>query len=45
MNDMVEGCRITGSILLGGEDIYRGMDINLLRKRVGMVFQNRTRSR
>ena len=39
MNDLVEGCRITGSILLDGEDIYGGMDINLLRKRVGMVFQ------
>ena len=32
-------CRITGSILLDGEDIYGDMDINLLRKRVGMVFQ------
>ena len=40
MNDLVEGCRITGSILLDGEDIYGDMDINLLRKRVGMVFQN-----
>lgn len=39
MNDLVEGCKITGQILLDGEDIYRGMDINLLRKRVGMVFQ------
>ena len=39
MNDLVEGCRITGSILLVGEDIYGDMDINLLRKRVGMVFQ------
>ncbi len=39
MNDLVEGCRITGSILLDGEDIYGNMDINLLRKRVGMVFQ------
>ena len=39
MNDLVEGCRITGSILLEGEDIYGDMDINLLRKRVGMVFQ------
>ncbi len=39
MNDLVEGCRITGSILLDGEDIYGDMDINLLRKRVGMVFQ------
>lgn len=39
MNDLVEGCRITGSILLDGEDIYGDIDINLLRKRVGMVFQ------
>ena len=39
MNDLVEGCRITGSILLDGEYIYGDMDINLLRKRVGMVFQ------
>ena len=39
MNDLVEGCHITGSILLDGEDIYGDMDINLLRKRVGMVFQ------
>lgn len=39
MNDLVEGCRITGNVSLDGEDIYKGMDINLLRKRVGMVFQ------
>ena len=40
MNDLVEGCRITGSIKLDGEDIYaKAMDVNLLRKRVGMVFQ------
>ncbi len=39
MNDLVEGCRITGSVCLDGEDIYGDMDINLLRKRVGMVFQ------
>jgi phosphate transport system ATP-binding protein len=40
MNDLVADCRIQGSILLDGEDIYaRGMDVNLLRKRVGMVFQ------
>ncbi len=39
MNDLVEGCRITGSIKLDGEDIYGDMDVNLLRKRVGMVFQ------
>ena len=39
MNDLVEGCRITGKVLLDNEDIYGNMDINLLRKRVGMVFQ------
>ena len=39
MNDLVEGCKITGDIRLDGEDIYGSMDINLLRKRVGMVFQ------
>ncbi len=39
MNDLVEGCRITGSLLLDGQDIYGQVDINLLRKRVGMVFQ------
>ena len=39
MNDLVEGCKITGSILLDGKDIYGSMDISQLRKRVGMVFQ------
>ncbi len=39
MNDLVEGCKITGDIRLDGEDIYGSMDINMLRKRVGMVFQ------
>ena len=39
MNDLAEGCRITGSVQLDGEDIYGSMDVNLLRKRVGMVFQ------
>jgi len=39
MNDLVEGCRITGHIRLDGEDIYSGLDVTLLRKRVGMVFQ------
>lgn len=39
MNDLVEGCRITGSIKLDNVDIYGNTDINLLRKRVGMVFQ------
>ena len=39
MNDLVEGCKITGEILLDGENIYGDMDVNILRKRVGMVFQ------
>lgn len=40
MNDLVPGCRITGEMLLDGENIYSGkMDVNGLRKRVGMVFQ------
>ncbi|MDR0377845.1 MAG: phosphate ABC transporter ATP-binding protein PstB [Spirochaetaceae bacterium] len=39
MNDLVEGCRVEGKILLDGEDIYGGLDATLLRKRVGMVFQ------
>ncbi len=40
MNDLVEGCKVTGKIELDGEDIYGNMDVNKLRKRVGMVFQN-----
>ena len=39
MNDLVEGCKITGRLLLDGENIYGDIDINQLRKRVGMVFQ------
>ena len=39
MNDLMEGCRIEGEVLLDGENIYKDMDVNLLRKRVGMVFQ------
>ena len=39
MNDLVEGCRIAGKVTLDGEDIFGKMDVNLLRKRVGMVFQ------
>lgn len=39
MNDLVEGCKITGNIYLDGEDIFGNMDVNHLRKRVGMVFQ------
>lgn len=40
MNDLVEGCRVMGEVKLSGEDIYGDMDVNHLRKRVGMVFQN-----
>ena len=40
MNDLVEDCRITGEILIGGQDIYaKGADVTLLRKNTGMVFQ------
>ena len=39
MNDLVDGCRIEGKVLLDGEDIYSCEDVNLLRKKVGMVFQ------
>lgn len=39
MNDLVEGCRITGSVKLDGADIFKDTDVTLLRKRVGMVFQ------
>ncbi len=39
MNDLVQDCRITGNFLLDGDNIYGDMDINVLRKRVGMVFQ------
>lgn len=39
MNDLIEGCKITGKVLLDEEDIYGNLDVNLLRKRVGMVFQ------
>lgn len=39
LNDLVAGCRITGRLLLDGEDLYGNMDVDLLRKRVGMVFQ------
>ena len=39
MNDLVEGCRIEGQVLLDGEDIYGKIDVNDLRKKVGMVFQ------
>ena len=39
MNDLVEGCKITGELLLDDQNIYGNMDVNVLRKRVGMVFQ------
>ena len=40
MNDLIADCRVEGQILLDGEDIFhQQMDVNLLRKRVGMVFQ------
>ncbi len=39
MNDLIEGCRIEGIVSLDGADIYARMDVNQLRKRVGMVFQ------
>ena len=40
MNDLVEGCKITGEFLLDGVNIYKDMDAPMLRKRVGMVFQS-----
>jgi phosphate ABC transporter, ATP-binding protein len=39
MNDLVEGCKINGTIKLLDQDIYNNMDVTELRKRVGMVFQ------
>ena len=40
MNDLVDGVKITGEVLIDGEDIYdKDMDTTLLRKKVGMVFQ------
>lgn len=39
MNDLVEECRIEGDVRLNGVDIYKDMDVNILRKKVGMVFQ------
>ena len=39
MNDLVEGCTITGKFLLDGQDVYKDIEVNTLRKRVGMVFQ------
>ncbi len=39
MNDLIEGCKVTGNILIENENIYGNIDVNDLRKRVGMVFQ------
>lgn len=39
MNDLIEGCRIKGRILFDGRNIYKNYDVNILRKKVGMVFQ------
>ncbi|MDR3347466.1 MAG: phosphate ABC transporter ATP-binding protein PstB [Helicobacteraceae bacterium] len=39
MNDLIEGCVIEGTARFFGDDIYGGIDVNMLRKRVGMVFQ------
>lgn len=39
MNDLVDSCRISGDVTLSGVDVYREIDVNILRKRVGMVFQ------
>ena len=39
MNDLIPSCRITGSVLLDGQDIHSEMDVTELRSRVGMVFQ------
>lgn len=45
MNDLVEGCKITGNVLLDGEDIYKGMDVNLLRKESAWYSRSQIRSR
>ncbi|MFR5875632.1 MAG: phosphate ABC transporter ATP-binding protein PstB [Eubacterium sp.] len=39
MNDLIEGCKISGDVLLDGDNIFGNMDVNDLRRRVGMVFQ------
>ncbi len=39
MNDLVDGCKVSGKILFDGIDIYKNIDVNILRKKVGMVFQ------
>ena len=40
MNDLVEGCKIDGTVLLDGKNVYGDIEVNELRRRVGMVFQN-----
>ena len=40
MNDLVQGCKIEGSVKLDQTDIYHDIDVNVLRKRVGLVFQS-----
>jgi phosphate transport system ATP-binding protein len=39
MNDLIPSCRVTGQVLLDGQDIYGSIDVTELRSRVGMVFQ------
>lgn len=39
MNDLVDGCKIEGSIYINNTDIYKNIDVNILRKNVGLVFQ------
>ncbi|HIY34180.1 MAG TPA: phosphate ABC transporter ATP-binding protein [Candidatus Eubacterium faecigallinarum] len=39
MNDLVDGCKVSGKIFFDGVDIYKNIDVNILRKKVGMVFQ------
>lgn len=39
MNDLIESCRIDGKVYIDGQDIYEDIDVTMLRKRVGMVFQ------
>ncbi|MCX7408233.1 MAG: phosphate ABC transporter ATP-binding protein PstB [Planctomycetales bacterium] len=43
MNDIIEGTRVSGKVMLDGEDIYaKDVDVVSLRKRIGMVFQKST---
>ena len=39
MNDLIESCRIDGKVYIDGQNIYEDIDVTMLRKRVGMVFQ------